>query len=351
MKTGVALLFGGPSAEYEVSLRTADAVLTHLDRTRFTIYLIGITRGGGWYWTDASPAEIAQDRWRHDRAHPVLLSPDPTRPGFLVDPGRGDAATWLRPDVLLPLLHGQGGEDGSLQGLFAWSGIPYVGCGVAASALCWNKDLTKRLLQAGGIPVVPWLCLPAARLQEGGRVLREIEERLPGPWFVKPARGGSSCGAGSAETAADLLPALRRAATQDTLILVERRVQAQEIEVAILEEGGEMTVSSCGEIDMHGKPYDYAAKYETPCAILRTEALLSPACAAQVREMAAKAFRLLGCRGLSRIDFFVTAAGEIYCNEVNTLPGFTPGSMYPRLMTGTRSFTALLTAMIEGALA
>lgn len=348
MKPVVGLFFGGVSPEYKVSLASAAAVLRHLPRARYDCRAVGITRGGRWFLTEASPDEIEGDRWQNAPCTPAALSPDPGRPGLLLFPAEGQAAR-LHLDVLFPVTHGTYGEDGRLQGLFALSGIPFVGCDTQASAVCMDKALTKTLLRAEGVPVLPSLLLHRADVARPAEVICRVENEIGFPAFVKPARSGSSVGAGRADNTPTLLTSLVHAAGVDDRILVEPCVRAREVEVAILETGGTLTVSHPGEIRPHAEFYDYDTKYTAGRATLCDHADISPACADTVRALAEKIFRLLELRGMARVDFFVTDDEHIYCNEINTLPGFTAGSMYPRLLSGEDGFAGLLDRLIAGA--
>ena len=348
MKPVVGLFFGGASPEYTVSLASAAAVLRHLPRARYDCRTIGITRGGRWFLTEATPDEIEGDRWQSAPTTPAALSPDPGRPGLLLFPAEGQVAR-LPLDVLFPVTHGTYGEDGRLQGLFALSGIPFVGCDTQASAICMDKVITKTLLRAEGVPVLSSLLLHRADVARPAEVICRVENEVGFPVFVKPARSGSSVGAGRADNVPTLLTALVHAAGVDDRILVEPYVRAREVEVAVLEADGALTVSHPGEIRPHAEFYDYEAKYTPGRATLCDHADIPPACADRVCELAKKIFRLLALRGMARVDFFVTGDGQVFCNEVNTLPGFTAGSMYPRLLSGEDGFSGLLDRLIAGA--
>lgn len=345
-KTVVALFFGGRSREYSVSLCSAAAVLQGLSPDRYEVVAVGITRAGHWLATTATPDEIEADRWQAGGT-PCLLSPDRGRPGLLLI--AGGRVKHVLPDVLFPVLHGKYGEDGCIQGLFALSGIPYVGCDTRASAIGMDKAVTKTLAAAAGIPVVPWISARARELQK--RVAERVEATLTYPVFVKPSQSGSSIGAGVARDRRELYAALRRAAAVDDTILIEAFTPVREIEVAVLRIGQKTEVSRPGEIiPPEGGFYDYDTKYRASGAELRPLAHLTREQETTARARAAKIYRLLSCHGPVRVDFFLPrAGGELYFNEVNTLPGFTAISMFPRLMTANRPFPALLDALIAGA--
>ena len=343
----VALFFGGASREYEVSLASAAAVMRGLCAAKYAVIPIGITRAGRWLFTHATPEEIEADKWQAD-AIPALLSPDRGRPGLLLfaDGGR---PTRILPDVLFPVMHGKYGEDGCMQGLFALSGIPFVGCDVFAAAVGMDKATAKTLATAAGIPVVPWVF--ATHGSRESALIAQVERTLGYPVFVKPSRSGSSIGAGIARSRGELIEAYRRAAKVDRDILIEAYIPAREIEIAVCAIGGKTEVSRPGEIaPPDGGFYDYETKYRVAGAELLPLARLTQKEERLVRAQARTVYRRLSCRGPARVDFFIPrGGGEIYFNEINTLPGFTAISMFPRLMTRERSFPDLLDAIIAGA--
>lgn len=319
----IAILFGGRSGEHEVSLASAAAVLSALDRTKYEPLAIGITKDGAWRLTDASPAEIARGAWEAGGL-PCMLSSDPTRPGLWLADGR-----CIPLDLIFSLCHGGAGEDGRMAGLFSLSGIPFVGSPCEGAALAMNKAIAKRLAHAAGVPILPHF-ITNGRDPDGAKAKAAA---LGYPLFVKPLRGGSSVGAGVVEREGALADAVLCATADGDDAIVEPYLPAREIEVAILEEGGRLSVSPVGEIAYSGGFYDYDTKYEAGRAALFL-ASLTPLQNTRVREYAKKVFRTLGLRHYARVDFFLSGAGEIYFNEVNTLPGFTAGSMYPFLLAG-----------------
>ena len=341
MKTKIALFFGGQSSEYAVSLTSAAAVLRALDRELCEPLAIGITREGHWLLTRATPEEIEADEWQKN-ALPCFLSPDRGMRGlFLFE---GERARVILPDLLFPLLHGKYGEDGCIQGLFALSGIPFIGCPTRPSAVGMDKHLTKTLAAAAGIPVLPWACVVKA---EGmAAALEKIEGTLAFPLFVKPASGGSSVGASVVREPRDLPAALKCAWEEDEYALIEPYCPAREIEVAVLDG----VASRAGEICLPtGGFYDYDTKYRNGSATLSIPARLSQETEETLRAYALTVYKTLGCRGQARVDFFLTADGQLYFNEINTLPGFTKDSMFPRLMAADGDLPALLARMIAGA--
>ncbi len=346
-KISVALFFGGRSPEYAVSLASAAAVLRGLDLQKYAVYPVGITRAGVWLLTAASPDGIEADRWQSG-ACPAHLSPDRGRPGLYIEEKGGTRR--LLPDVLFPVMHGKYGEDGCMQGLFALSGIPFVGCGVRAACLGMDKIAAKQLAASAGLPVLPHLT--ARRTEHAEHVARRVEDTFPYPVFVKPAAGGSSIGAGIARDRAGLLSCLGAAWESDRTLLIEPFLPgAREIEVGVAKIGRRLEISTPGEIHPGGSDfYDYATKYTAKTATLTTHAPLLVHQEQAARARAALIYRLFDCHGPVRVDFFLSpAGGPLYFNEINTLPGFTAGSMFPRLMTEKRSFPALLDLLIAGA--
>ena len=351
----VAVVFGGRSGEHAISCVSAGSVLANLDRERFDVVPVGITRDGAWVVGADDPSELAID----DRALPsvdgsrpaLALPGDPTRGGLLVlEPGRA-GEVFAGVDVVFPVLHGPYGEDGTIQGLLELAGVPYVGAGVLASAAGMDKEFTKKLLAADGLPVGDHVVL-----RPGTATLTDAErDRLGLPAFVKPARAGSSLGI-TRVTAWDRLDAAIAAAREhDPKVLVEAAIVGREIECAVLERPDGTVVSSLpAEIRIVGEAafYDFDAKYLDDVCEFDVPAKLDDDVAAELRDMAVAAFRALDGQGLARVDFFVGPDDAITVNEVNTMPGFTPISMYPRAWAVTGiDYPTLLTTLVETALA
>lgn len=316
----IAILFGGRSSEHAVSCASAAAVLSALDRGKYAPIPIGITKDGAWLCTDASPFEIARGDFSYD-AVPCILSPDPTRPGLWLADGR-----CIRPDLIFSLLHGGAGEDGRMAGLLSLSGIPFVGSPCEGSAVGMNKALSKALARDAGVPILPYFTTHGC-----GLAAKERAAALGYPLFVKPLHGGSSVGAGVAEDESALSDAILCATADGDDAIVEPYLRAREIEVALIEEGGRLSASAVGEISHESRFYDYEAKYRDAGTRLFFSDL-PPLQSTRVREYAKTVFRTLGLAHYARVDFFLSEAGEIYFNEVNTIPGFTAGSMYPFLL-------------------
>ena len=317
----VVLLFGGVSEEYEISLRSAAAILSAFPAAH-TVIPVGIDREGGWYRTRALPTAIAADAWR-ESSLPVLL--DPVSHALRTEEGAIPA------DVVFPVLHGGAGEGGGVAALLDLLGIPYVGCRMTAGALALDKILTKEIAARGGIPTAPFVAVAASELSDPTLPDR-LAATLGLPIFVKPSTGGSSVGASLVREADALLPAISEALAHGDRALCESYVAGAEVEVALLERDGTLYASTVGEIEAGAVFYDYNAKYRDHTSRLFIPARIPRAARALVKEYGARIFRLLGCRGLARADFFVKPSGEVLLNEVNTMPGFTSISMFPMLL-------------------
>lgn len=330
-KLSVCVLFGGVSPEHEISLRSAESVLRHMDPEKYNIFPVGITREGNWVLfggTDYGmlPAGTWLDCPENRRA---ALSP--VRGQGLLS-FEGDCVVRERIDVAFPVLHGENGEDGSIQGLLQLAGIPYVGPHVAASATAMDKTLTKLVADHAGVRQAAWQLVLRRDLERNpDAVLDTVEKRFSYPVFVKPAGTGSSVGVSKARDRRRLLEALHKAAEYDRKVLVEEFIDGREVEVAVLG-NGTPAASTCGEIDAGAEFYDYKAKYVSNSSRLYIPARISDRAAETVRETAVKIYEAMGCRGLSRVDFFVAGEDEtVIFNEINTIPGFTSISMYPKL--------------------
>lgn len=349
-KLQLAVIFGGKSSEHEVSLMSAASILENLDRDKYEIHQVGITKEGRWLLYEGPAEGLSDGRWLTEST-PAFLAPDPTVHG-LVAMGEGGART-IPIDCVFPALHGKNGEDGSIQGLFELSGIPYVGCHVTTSAVCMDKAITHTLLSNTDINQAHYLWFYADRYRANSEtVLNKIQARLDFPVFVKPANAGSSVGVSRVERADDLPAAIEKAAREDGKIIVEQGIDGQEVEVAVLGTRPGAEASPVGEIGASAEFYDYDDKYINGTSQLYIPARLPEETAEKVRETAVKAYRLLGCTGLARVDFFVTRGEQkVVLNEINTLPGFTSISMYPKLwMQGGLSYSGLLDRLIELAL-
>ena len=331
-KLRVGILFGGRSAEHEVSIVSARNIIAAADPKKYEIIPIGITKQGQWkLWPEVSGGGADLEAILREGLEVTLVA-NPVAPTQFI-PFHGRAASPCpRLDVIFPVLHGTFGEDGTVQGLLELAGIPYVGAGVLGSAAGMDKEVTKRLLHERGLPFVPYLSVRRADFEAAPRqTSKAIEKKLHYPVFVKPANLGSSVGISKAHNRRELLAALETAVHYDRKIVVERAIQGREIECAVL--GNDDPIASVpGEIVPAGEFYDYAAKYVDDTAQLIVPALLRPAQAKRVQRLAIEAYQAAECAGMARVDFFLEKrTGRIYLNEINTIPGFTSISMYPRL--------------------
>lgn len=330
-KLSVCVLFGGISPEHEVSLRSAEFILNTLDPEKYNIFPVGITKNGDWIlYTGTDYSLLPTGQWQnYPENRRVTLSP--VRGQGLLS-FEGDCVVRERIDVVFPILHGENGEDGAMQGLLQLAGIPYVGTHVSASAVGMDKTLTKLVVQGTGVAQADWLAFTRSDIEQ--RVdfaVLQVEKKFSYPVFVKPAGTGSSVGVSKAADAESLKCALMEAAEYDRKVLVEEFIHGREIEVAVM--GNENPVASvCGEIDAGAEFYDYNSKYVTDTSTAYIPARIDDDVAEQVRDSAVKIYSAIGCQGLSRVDFFVTFEdSRVVFNEINTMPGFTSISMFPKL--------------------
>ena len=330
-KITVALLFGGKSGEHEVSLRSAASILKALDRKKYEVIPVGITKEGQWRsdpkFLEAAFPEILRS------GSPVLLPAEPTENHLLqIHSKDKKISNKARIDVVFPALHGTFGEDGTIQGLLDMANIPYVGAGVLGSAVGMDKDVMKRLLQQAGLPIVPFVVLLDYQWRrEQARIIQEIESRCGYPCFVKPANLGSSVGISKVRNRRELNPSIQLAAQYDRKIIVEQGVEGREIECSVLG-NDEPQASLPGEIIPSHEFYDYAAKYLDESSRLLIPAPLEGSQTKTIQELAIKTFLATECSGMARVDFFLEhKSGKILVNEINTIPGFTSISMYPKL--------------------
>lgn len=340
MKT-IAVLFGGKSSEYEVSLSSAYGALTNINTEKYNIVKLGITREGQfWYYCDSNE-KIADGTWIDGEKYPVSL--DLTGSGLLVQ--RDGRIEQIHVDRVLPMIHGKFCEDGTMQGMFAVAGISVAGCDCASSAVCMDKAITKAIVDAETGIRQAWTIVadaadcPVSETEETPEIAdlrRRCERKFGYPMFVKPSRAGSSVGASKVKTAAAFNKAMYIAFAEDTKVLIEECITGTEMEVAVLEENGQYTVAGPAEIDVGSSEfYDYETKYISDASSYYLPARLSEEKRNEVREKALAIFKALDCRGYSRVDFFCKKNGEFVFNEINTLPGFTSISMYPKLFAAS----------------
>jgi len=354
-KIRLGLIFGGRSAEHEISLMSARSVLKAIDAEKYDVTLIGITKNGKWI-AGADPLAALTSGETGAATEAALLGEPGKRELLALNPQAGGRAVQLSSiaelDIVFPLLHGPYGEDGTVQGLLELADLPYVGSGVLGSALAMDKAVCKQLLRAEGIPVVDWLLTTRAEIeQDVEAVASRAEAEFAYPMFTKPANLGSSVGVVKAHTHAELREALREAARYDRRVLIERGINAREIEVSVL--GNDDPVASVpGEIVPSREFYSYEAKYLDNASQLIIPARLPAPTAAAARDYAVRAFKAIDAAGLARVDYLLDRdSGALYLNEINTIPGFTQISMYPKLWEASGiSYPELIDRLITLAL-
>ena len=335
-KKRIAVIFGGKSSEHEVSRVSASYVISQIPTEKYEIVTIGITKEGRWFLYEGDTASIADGSWENNANNrTAFIAPAPSVGGIIIINKDGSTEK-VKLDVVFPVLHGKNGEDGTLQGLLEMSEIPYVGCGVLASAECMDKVSTNIMLEHSGIDQAAFTWFYSSDFRaDPDKCIARVEKDLGAyPLFVKPANAGSSVGITKAHSREELVPAIEKALKEDSRILIEENIIGKEVECAVL--GNENPfVSTPGQIVPAAEFYDYDAKYNNAASLLYIPAKISPELTEKVKQIAAKAYTSLGCEGLSRVDFFVTDEGRILLNEINTLPGFTAISMYPKLMASS----------------
>jgi len=338
----VAVVCGGVSSEHEISCVSAGSIMQAIDKTLFNPILIGITKSGRWKLLPADTKFEITGTGANAKLPHISEEVNNENEIFWSRKGAFVNGKNLEIDVAFPILHGPFGEDGTIQGLFEMWSIPYVGSKVLASAICMDKSFAKAIFAAAGLKTVP------------GTVTTNTEVEIPSsityPLFVKPARGGSSRGTIKVKSAAELKSAISNASQFDQKVLVEQAIKATEIECAILESGGKYWVSNPGQIKLAEKYefYDFEAKYLDNSMQLVVPAQLDGAVLEQIKDLALRAFKAANCSGLARVDFFYSDKGEIFINEINTMPGFTPTSVYPKLMQQIGiSYSELITKLLS----
>ena len=325
-KKQVCVIFGGVSSEHEVSRMSVQFILNSLNREKYDVHMVAISKCGKWFYYDDTVDRITEGRFSERGFDRAILSPD--REDHCLLRFAGDAVERIPIDVAIPVLHGKNGEDGTIQGLFEIAGIPYVGSKVTGSAVCMDKCIAKMIFRHEGIPQADWV---QRRIGEPLNP-EEIEEKIGYPCFVKPANAGSSVGVSKACSREELEKAAEVAFTEDYKLLVEPMIDCREVECSVLGNFNPVAAECVGEIAPAKEFYDYEAKYQDENSKLMIPAPLPTETAEKIKEYAVRAYRACECRGLARVDFFVDRkTGEIYLNELNTLPGFTSISMYPKL--------------------
>lgn len=325
-KKQICVLFGGVSSEHEVSRMSVQFILNSLNKEKYQIHMIAITKCGKWFYYDDEVERITEGHFAERGFDRAVLSPD--RGDRCIMRFHGDEAECIPIDAAIPVLHGKNGEDGTIQGLLELAGIPYVGSKVVGSAVCMDKCIAKIIFKHMGIPQADWV----ERKIGDPLCPEEIEEKIGYPCFVKPSNAGSSVGVSKATNREELEKAVEVAFAEDYKLLIEPMIDCREVECSVMGNLVPRAAEVVGEIAPAKEFYDYEAKYQDENSRLMIPAPLSKETVAQIREYAVKAYRACECRGLARVDFFVErTTGEIFLNEINTLPGFTSISMYPKL--------------------
>jgi len=355
-KKRVMIIFGGQSTEHEVSRLSATSIINNIDKNKFDVVMVGITKEGRWLPYNGPVDKIASGEWEEIAKNGLIESMPKSENIINAIVSRGASSEALTNsderrtvDVVFPVLHGCKGEDGTIQGLFEMAGVPYVGCGVLGSALGMDKIFAKIMFEKAGIPQADYLYFTRKEIKEDvNSAANAIEQKFEYPVFIKPSNAGSSVGVSKADNRKELIEALNLAAKYDRKILVEEFVNGREVECAVL--GNDNPIASTvGEIIPSNEFYDYNAKYIDGKSKTVIPANLPAETISKIREYAVKAFKVLDCSGLSRVDFFVhRESGEVYINEINTMPGFTDISMYPMLWEASGiSYSELIARLID----
>jgi len=322
----VAVFFGGKSSEYSVSLQSAYSVIKNLNREKYQPVAVGISEKGDWFYFRGDAEKIKEDRWLNEEdCLPAMLSPRRSERRLLVL-GK-DGLSFIPVDAAFPVLHGKNGEDGTIQGLIELAGIPLVGCGVLASSLCMDKDRAHKLVGLEGVRV------PKARVfrQRSAREVSAFAKELGYPVFVKPVKAGSSYGVTKVQKPEELEAAVWLAFQHDDEIIVEENIEGFEVGCAVLG-NVDLMVGEVDEIELSGGFFDFTEKYTLKTSAIYVPARIDAQKAGEIKETAKIIYKALGCRGFARVDMFLTPYGEVFFNEVNTIPGFTEHSRYPGMM-------------------
>jgi len=348
-KTKFCVMFGGKSTEYEVSLRSAYSVLENADRDKYDIVKVGISRDGQMYLYEGADEKIKNNEWINDKDNLKKALMSTSFGDHAVYAVGDDKLERVEIDVVFPVMHGAYSEDGKMQGMLDMSGVPYVGPGCASSAVCMDKAFTKMILNNYGIPVAACVYVSKKDVETSFENIKsDVEETLGYPVFVKPANSGSSVGVSKAKDAAELKCALEKAAKFDSKILIEEAVVGKEVEVAVLGNGNAVALT-CGEIVSDADFYDYDDKYTNGTSTYNIPAKIKKSTWINLKRTAEGIFEYLDCKGLSRVDFFVCGKDEkIVFNEINTLPGFTSISLYPKMaMHSGLEYSEIIDKLIE----
>ncbi len=342
----IAVIFGGCSSEYSVSLQSAYAVISHMDRIKYSPVMVGISREGNWFLFSGDIDKIPEDTWCNvSDSVPVTLSLSRTEHRLIIE---NDKTKYINIDAAFPILHGKNGEDGTVQGMFELAGIPIIGCGILASALCMDKDRAHKLVQATGIKAPASFVFGKEADMEN---VTKQAEQIGFPVFVKPVKAGSSYGITKVNEKSELAVAVTSAFHYDDKVIVEEGIQGFEVGCAVLG-NDELTVGEIDEIELADGFFDFTEKYTLKTSAIHVPARVDAAMADKVKQTAKKIYQVLDCKGFARVDMFISNAGEIVFNEVNTIPGFTSHSRYPMMMKAVGlDFESVISDVIELAIA
>ncbi|MBQ2944488.1 MAG: D-alanine--D-alanine ligase [Ruminococcus sp.] len=346
-KKSVLIIFGGNSTEHEVSCKSVMSFVNNISEEKYTKHYVGIKKNGDWIYYTGDTALIPTGQWTQESSNiPCVLSPNTSAKGLVL---LGESTTLIPIDVIIPVLHGKNGEDGTIQGLFELCEIPYVGCGVVASGVSMDKAYTKIIVDS--LHSIPQADYVLVRKGDDNSYIKTAEEKLGYPMFVKPCKSGSSQGVSKAENQHELTDAVALALTHDSKVLIEEAITGRELECAVLESKGNIVCSNAGEAVAGDVFYSYEAKYNNSDSKTVLTPDIPEGVNEKVREYAQAIFKALGCNGLSRVDFFLEKeTNRVIFNEINTLPGFTAISMYPMMMGAVGyPIDKLMDALIESA--
>lgn len=331
-KTRVAVLFGGKSSEHDISLVSAQHIILNIPKDKYEVIRIGITRRGHWMRYIGPDEQISTGEWeKHPDNAPCILSPDPLHKGFIVLGADGGFDN-IKADCVFPVLHGKNGEDGSVQGLLQLSGIPFVGSDMISSASCMDKELTHMILEARGVRMAKYISMRYTDLERTDEIIALAEEKLSYPMFVKPCCAGSSVGVSRAVNSEELRHGISLAFSADKKLLIEEGVSGAECECAVMGNDSPFAAGIARISSANEGFYDFESKYENSASETIIPADIPDEYAGKLCETALYCYKAIGCSGLARCDFFLTDDGGIVLNEINTIPGHTPISVYPKLM-------------------
>lgn len=331
MKTKLAILFGGKSDEYSVSLHSAAAIIKNVPEEFFEVILIGITQEGKWLLYEGDADKINNDTWHKDSLSPVLLNMGDDFSGFIKLNEKNNTFEKIEIDCLFPVLHGRNGEDGTIQGLCQMTGIPFVGCDMTSSAVCMDKEFTHIICEAAGIKTAPYVAATNSNKLNIRNLYDEVVEKFSTPIFIKPANNGSSIGISKIRNYDEFEVGIMEAFQFDNKVVIEKGIDGFEIGCAVVG-NEELIIGEVDEIETKNDFFDYVEKYSQHNSKIHCPARIGDELKAEARKIAEKTYRTLGCKGLSRVDMFVTTDNKIILNEINTIPGLTDLSRYPSML-------------------